>query len=109
MKLTPADWVRVGTAIVGILGALNTQLLQAMGIAPNESSHIVAVAGFVVIAITIVSNTFAKPSPPAGTNYAVIPQGTIPVVGTSNGGGPSVAHVNPDTTTVQPLTPQKGA
>jgi len=103
MRLTPADWARIAGVIVGIAGALNTQALEAMGLAPGTASHIVAIAGFVVVAVSLVSSKLANPSPPAGTNFAAIPQGTIPAVGYSNGEGPSVTHVDPATSTIVPL------
>ena len=104
MKLTQADWLRIAGIVVGIGSALNTQALEAMGIAATTASHVVAVVGFVVLAVSIISGKLANPSPPAGTNFAAIPAGSIPAVGVATGGGPSVTEVDPATSTVRSLS-----
>ena len=104
MKLTSADWVRIaGSRRRHRWCAEPAGASKRWGVLTGTAAHIISIAGFVVLAVSIVSSKLALPSPPPGTNYGAIPQGTIPVVGTSNGEGPSVAHVNPDTTTVVPL------
>lgn len=105
MKLTQADWLRILGIIVGIGGAVTPQVLEAMGIPTTLAAHVVAIVGFLVVAASIVSSKLANPSPPAGTNYAAIPQGSIPAARpATTAGGQQVAMVNPDTTTVQPLS-----
>lgn len=108
MKLTAADWTRVYLLVVGLGGIVTGPALAALGLPQNTATHIAAIFGYVVVIATLVYKIFATPSPPAGTNYAVIPQGTIPAVGTSTGGGPAVAHIDPATSTVVPLSVSAG-
>ena len=107
MKLTQADWLRIAGVVIGIGGAVNSQVLEAMGFSAGIASHVAAVVGFVVLAVSIVSAKLANPSPPAGTNFAAIPHGMVPAAGIPNSNnppGPGVAVVDAATTTIQPLS-----
>lgn len=109
MRLTQADWVRVGALAAGFGAIVSAQLFESFGFGQQQAAHIAAAVGALLAAVALISKVFSTPSPQPGSNYAMIPQGTIPAVGMPTAvPGPGVAVINADTATVQPLSQKVG-
>jgi hypothetical protein len=110
MKLTSGDIARLVALLIGTASLVTGPVLEAFGLSQNAATHALAILGFVVNFLALASKIFSTPSPPAGSSYAAIPAGSIPVVGNAIAGtGPSVAQVDPSTTVVRTIAPSPNA
>jgi hypothetical protein len=108
MKLSTPDILRIIALIVGCAGLLTGPVLESFGLQQNTATHVAAVCGFIVSFGALVPKIISTPSPQAGSNFAMIPQGSIPIVGKPTAGGAQVGVIDPAHAKVQPLQQKVG-
>jgi hypothetical protein len=102
IKINRFDVIKLCLYVGAFLSGLPGLLAQSGLFPQNEVTKIGAVISLIAGITGLIANTLRNPSAPSGASYAVIPNGTIPVVGTpTEAGGMQAAKIaDPTTTTV---------